>query len=47
MHQSGRIGPDTPSNAPSASSHTSSRAGSTGPGIFACPFGILLKPSLP
>ena len=45
--QSGRIGPDTPSNAPSASSQTRSRAGSTGPGMMARPLGIGLKPDLP
>ncbi len=36
--QSARIGPATPSNAPSASSHTRSRRGSTGPGMMARPF---------
>jgi len=45
--QSGRIGPDTPSNAPSTSSQTRSRAGSTGPGMVARPLGIRLKPDLP
>ena len=43
--QSGRTAPLTPSNAPSATSQTSSRAGSTGPGIVACPFGMRLKPT--
>ena len=41
--QSGRIGPETPSKAPSASSQTSSRAGSTGPGMVARPLGIRLN----
>ena len=45
--QSGRIGPDTPSNAPSPSSQTRSRAGSTGPGMVARPLGMRLKPDLP
>ena len=44
--QSGRIGPDTPSNAPSTSSQTRSRAGSTGPGMVARPLGMRLKPDL-
>src|SRR4029450_7990781 len=45
--QSGRIGPDTPSHAPSASSQTRIRAGSTGPGMVARPLGISLKSDLP
>src|SRR5262245_41501449 len=45
--QSGRIGPDTPVKAPSTSSQTRSRAGSTGPGMRARPFGMRLKPDLP
>ena len=45
--QSGRIVPATPSNAASASSHTSSRAGSTGPGMVARPLGMRLKPAFP
>ena len=44
--QSGRIGPETPSKAPSASSQTSSRAGSTGPGMTARPFGTRLEAGL-
>ena len=47
VSQSGRIMPLTPSKAPSTSSATSSRAGSTGPGIFTWPFGMRLKPTLP
>ena len=45
--QSGRITPDTPSKAPASSSQTSSRAGSTGPGMVARPLGMGLKPDLP
>src|SRR5258708_6509373 len=44
---SGRIGPDTPSNAPSISSHTRSLAGSTGPGMVTWPRATRLKPLLP
>ncbi len=47
LSQSGRIIPPTPSKAPGLSSATSSRAGSTGPGIFTWPFGMRLKPDLP
>src|SRR5580704_3354043 len=46
VSHSGRIAPATPVNAPSSSSATRSRAGSTGPGIRACPFGMRLKPDL-
>src|SRR5262249_2900132 len=45
--QSGRINPDTPSNAPGVNSATTSRSGSTGPGITARPFGTALKPARP
>ena len=44
MRGFGRTGPDTLSNAPSTSSQTSSRAGSTGPGIFTRPLGMREKP---
>jgi len=42
---SGRTWPDTPSNAPGASSATRRRAGSTGPGILMRPAGTGLKPA--
>jgi hypothetical protein len=47
VSHSGRTRPATPTNAPSTSSATKSRAGSTGPGILACPLGMRLNPALP
>ena len=44
---SARIGPDIPSKAPSASSATRSRPGSTGPGMTTRPGGMRLKPHFP
>ena len=41
---SGLIGPPTPAKAPSTSSATSNRCGSTGPGMVAVPLGMRLKP---
>src|SRR5262249_55866226 len=45
--QSGRMAPDTPSKAPATSSHTSTRAGSAGPGSATRPLETRLKPDLP